>query len=424
MNEPGLDRTPRFSNSPRWSSTTKMVVAITLVAITGGLLLRFRQIIGPILASFVLAYLMYPLASLIVRRVRISWRFAVTLLYLLLLMIIIGSLTASGLALVEQVQSLITFLQRQVREFPEFIDQLSQTRIDLFGMFVLDFNQLNLDDITNSILGVVQPMLSELGSLVGAIASGAVSIVGWILFSLLISYFLLADSGGMREKLIQVRIPGYQEDINRMGEELGRIWNAFLRGQLTLFLITVGIYVLLLGVLGVRFYYGLALLAGLARFVPYIGPGVTWVTYGLVSFLQGTTLFGLQPLAYSLVVVGIALLVDIFMDNYVTPRMMGSALKVHPAAVMVAAIVSANLFGIIGMVFASPVLATLKLVITYIGKKMFDLDPWEDFQRGEAPPLPPIQDQIKAQWQQRITALQQARQAVARRVKRTRKPSI
>ena len=229
-----------------------MVVAITLVAITGGLLLRFRQIIGPILASFVLAYLMYPLASLIVRRVRISWRFAVTLLYLLLLMIIIGSLAASGLALVEQVQSLITFLQRQVREFPEFIDQLSQTRIDLFGMFVLDFNQLNLDDITNSILGVVQPMLSELGSLVGAIASGAVSIVGWILFSLLISYFLLADSGGMREKLIQVRIPGYQEDINRMGEELGRIWNAFLRGQLTCFMITGGIHVRRLGGLGVR----------------------------------------------------------------------------------------------------------------------------------------------------------------------------
>ena len=168
MNEPGLDRTPRFSNSPRWSSTTKMVVAITLVAITGGLLLRFRQIIGPILASFVLAYLMYPLASLIVRRVRISWRFAVTLLYLLLLMIIIGSLTASGLALVEQVQS--SRSPSCSGRYANFrVHRPAQwTRIDLFGMFVLDFNQLNLDDITNSILGVVQPMLSELGSLVGA----------------------------------------------------------------------------------------------------------------------------------------------------------------------------------------------------------------------------------------------------------------
>jgi hypothetical protein len=44
---------------------------------------------------------------------------------------------------------------------------------------------------------------------------------------------------------------------------------------------------------------------------------------------------------------------------------------------MVAAIVFASLFGLIGVILAAPVLATGKLLFTYVFRKMFDLDPWE-----------------------------------------------
>jgi len=150
-------------------------------------------------------------------------------------------------------------------------------------------------------------------------------------------------------------------------------------------LITVAVYSVLLGGLGVRYFYGLALLAGLARFVPYVGPAVAWTAYGLVAFFQGWTLFGISPIAYALVVVGVAWVTDVIMDNMVVPRLLADTLRVHPAAVMVAALVAARLLGIVGVVLAAPVVATGKLVVEYTLRKLADRDPWE----GIVTPPPP-----------------------------------
>ena len=88
--------------------------------------------------------------------------------------------------------------------------------------------------------------------------------------------------------------------------------------------------------------------------------------------------------------IGIAMLIDLLMDNFVVPKMMGDSLKIHPAAVMVAAIVFAQLFGLIGVLLAAPVMATVKLGSTYVVRKLFDLDPWEGFETGNIKPLPPV----------------------------------
>ncbi|HZW04309.1 MAG TPA: AI-2E family transporter [Anaerolineaceae bacterium] len=394
-----------------------MVVAITFVAIVAGLLLRFRSIVGPLLISFVLAYLFYPLADVLRKKTRLSWRFSVTLIFLLVLLLLIGLLTLGGLALVDQIQNLIDFLDRQIEMLPERLDQWSQIRIDLWGMFSFDLSELDLESIGNQLLNYVQPLLTRTGSVVGAIASGTASFLAWTFFALLVSYFILSDSGGMRDRLFTVRIPGYHEDIQRMSAELSRVWNSFLRGQLLLMAVTIVIYTVVLTVLGVNFSIGLALLAGLARFVPYVGPAVAWTTYGLVTFFQGGNYFGLEQLPYSLLVVGVALLIDVTMDNYVTPRVMGTALRVHPAAVMVAAIISANLFGLIGMVLAAPVLATIQLASTYALNKMFDQDPWAELQRSEPPQTIPITHELRRLFDLVRRTLGEWAQAVYRWVK-------
>ena len=56
---------------------------------------------------------------------------------------------------------------------------------------------------------------------------------------------------------------------------------------------------------------------------------------------------------------------------------MADALAVHPAAILVAALVGANLIGITGMILAAPVLATIQLLFRYVFRKLFDRDPWE-----------------------------------------------
>jgi predicted PurR-regulated permease PerM len=299
---------------------------------------------------------------------------------------LLGLLTWGGITIVEQIQSLIAFVNQTLTELPGFIDQLSHTTLTI-GPFVWDARNLDLSAVGNQILNIIQPMLSQMGSLFTTFASSAASLVGWVLFVLLVSFFILSETEGEPGRLLSIKIPGYNEDLRRLGIELGHIWNAFLRGQLIIIALTICIYIILLGILGVKYFYVLALLAGMARFVPYVGPAIAWTTLGLVSYFQGYTIFGLTPLVYALVIVGIAMLTDNIVDSMVTPRLMADTLRVHPAAVMVTALVAASLLGLIGVMLAAPVLATFKLFLEYVVNKMFDLDPWANM-KTLPPPKP------------------------------------
>lgn len=367
-------------SSPRWGPTTKLVVGLTLVAIVAALVVYFRGIIGPLLLAFILAYLFHPLAARLSRATRLNWRMSVNIIYLVLVILLIGFVALAGLTVVQQLQSLIEVIRDFVRfDLPDLLEQYSQLEISLDPLpFQFSLRQFDLQSVTDQIIGTLQGMLGRVGSLVGSLAGGAATTLGWGLFTILISYFLLADAGQFQKQLVSIEIPGYDQDLRRLGNDLMNIWNAFLRGQLIIFIMVIILYTLLLTILGVRFAFGIALMAGLARFVPYIGPLITWVVLGLVTLLQGSNHFGLPAWQFVILVLGLSMLLDQILDQIVTPRFLGQTLNVHPAAVLVAAIIMANLIGIIGLVLAAPVLATLKLLLRYTIRKMLDLDPWPE----------------------------------------------
>jgi predicted PurR-regulated permease PerM len=143
----------------------------------------------------------------------------------------------------------------------------------------------------SQVLGMVQPLLSRTGTLLGTVAGSAANFLGWTLFVLLVSYFTLIESKGLRDRIITVEIPGYSHDFARLSRDLGRIWNAFLRGQIIIFFMAVIVYSIVLSVLGVHYAISLAFLAGLARFVPYVGPAVNWIILVLVTYFQVYKLF-------------------------------------------------------------------------------------------------------------------------------------
>ena len=104
-----------------------------------------------------------------------------------------------------------------------------------FGPFRFDFSTIDWMSIGQDILSYVEPVLGNLGGLVGTVASSAVSILGWTAFVLVVSYFFLLESGGLRNRIIQINVPTYAEDYRLLSQKLGRIWNAFLRGQTIIF---------------------------------------------------------------------------------------------------------------------------------------------------------------------------------------------
>jgi predicted PurR-regulated permease PerM len=384
-----MNEVKQAPSSPRWSSTTKLVIAISAIVLIAALTFYFRSIVGPLILAFILAFFLQPVGGYLSKILKISWRASVNLIYLVLLIFLIALFTASGIAVAQQAQSLYEFVNRFVSDLPNTIANLSAQTYKL-GPFELNLSHYDLASLANQLLNLIRPILGQAGTLVKQIATQTATGVGWGLFVLLISYYLLAESGQIRENLVFINVPGYGEDTRRLARELANIWDAYLRSQLVIMLLVVISYYIVLSILGVHLTLVLALMAGLARFVPYIGPWITWITTALVTFLQTGNHFNLDPLVFTIIVIGICIMMDQVFDYGIVPRLMGQALRVHPASVLIAALIAANLIGLVGLVLAAPVLATLNLVGGYVGRKMFDLEAWPEQEKKPFTPEFPL----------------------------------
>lgn len=376
-------------DSPPWNWPAKLISGLALVAVAIWLLVQFQNFLGPIIVSFLLTYLFHPAASFLQKKVKLSWRASVTIIYVVVVIALLGLLTWGGLALLDQVQNLINFIENNINQIPQLITDLTQNTHQI-GPFEFSLSGLAWSDISDQIVGAIQPVIGQIGSIAGSVATGAANVFLVLAIILLISYFMLAESKGVTNRLENIQIPGYAADFQRMGQELNNIWNAFIRGQLIVVLITIVVYTIYLGSMGIQFFFGLALVAALGRFIPYIGAWITWIAYGLVALLQGSTIFNLPSGIYALILLGGAILIDTMLDNLLVPKVMSENLKVHPALVLVGALIAVDLLGVVGILLAAPVLATLKLGFGYIFDKLTDQDPWEE--------LDNIQPEDKAKW--------------------------
>ena len=379
MTDPGYQASTPSSvpNSPKWNWTTKLVIGLVLAAALFFMLIRFQNILGPVLLSFIISYLIYPVANFLHKKLKIGWRASVSIIYIIIALVILALLTWGGISLIQPVQNLISFIQNNIDELPALIENLADQSI-MIGQREISLSFLGNTQLVNQAIGAVQPLLGKAGTLVGKIFSSGANLVFWIILMLLISYFVLAETEGIAGRLIHVNLPGYEDDIKRMRRELSFIWNAFIRGELIVITTAIIVFTIVLGTLGMQYFFVLSLVAAFGRLIPYVGAWVSWISFGLVALLQANTPFGLTPFWYMVLVVGVALIVDNILDNVLVPKVMSNALRVHPAAILLAALIGAQLLGVIGVILAAPVLASLQLIFRYLIKKMTDTDPWED----------------------------------------------
>ena len=367
--------------SPYWNTTTKLVFGLTIVAILAGIFLYYRSIVSLLILAFIITYLFRPVVIYLTDKTEMSWRLSTTLLFVLIIIMLIGLLTGAGLAIAQQVTSLVRVLQDFVENLPELANDLTV----YLGQFGTIGEIINLNDLANRALEAIQPFLGQLGSIVGTIATGAAASLGKLFFVVFVAYFILAESSQVGNISIE-QIPQYDYDVRRMSRQLRIIWDSFFRGQIIIFMMVFVIYLIVLSALGVRYSIALAAMTGLAVFVPYVGIWVTASVLFLVTFLQPTNYFGLLPWQYAALILAVTVVINFTFDNYITPRFLGRTLDIHPAAVLVAALGMASLLGIVGIFLAAPVVATLKLLGIYVFKKMFDLDPWPE-PEVELPPI-------------------------------------
>jgi predicted PurR-regulated permease PerM len=245
---------------------------------------------------------------------------------------------------------------------------------------------LDMSQIMQQVIAAVQPLMSQSAVFIGQVASYTASGIGWAIVIFVLSIYFAIDlprfAGLISHAIYQ---PGYRRDVERILHEFGHIWNSYLRGQSTLAVLIAVIFSVTLWLLGVRYSLALGILAGVLEFIPYLGPAIIIGLTTLVAVFQSSNWLGLSPVWYGVIVLAAGLTIQQIDGNWLNPRVVGRALGLHPLLIIVGAIIGGTLAGILGVILAAPVLATLKLLSTYTWRKMFDLDP---FPEPESSPLP------------------------------------
>jgi predicted PurR-regulated permease PerM len=350
-------------------------VSLALVAILLWLLAKFQGYFSLILISLVFTVLLRPLVRWLSERLKIKWGISAVIVYLVAALVLIGLLTWGGIALFGQLQNLITLLSSSVNNLIVTLSKWSNQVVTV-GPFSFQVPELTTKYLSDLLIGQVQPILEGAGGLIATAVAGGANLLFRLFMMYLISFFITAESTRAEDQPL-LTLKGYEQDIARMKKEVANIWSAFLRGQFLVVFTAFVIYSIFLSIMGLPFSLGLAIIIALGRFVPYVGAWVGWITTGIVGLIIRPTPFGLLPLAYVGIIIAFALVIDNILDNILTPKVMGNALRVHPAGVLVMALIGSQLFGLIGIMIAAPFLATLKLIFHYVLSKLTDQDPWQ-----------------------------------------------
>lgn len=373
----------RAANSPGWQPGTRLAVGVLMIILLSLLLYLLRQLLAPVILAFLLAYILYPVIRRLEKRLGSRRGLAVGLVYVVILLLLGGTTTGIGIAFSRGLASLGEFLERVSRGLPEFVDGLVDLQFAV-GPWVV--NLTSIEYLAESLTSAITPLLSQTGSLLTGLAGATATLVGNALILLVIGFYVLLYFERIQDWLISLVPAPYQSDARTLMSDTGKIWQAFLRGQLLLALVVGVATAVVMAILGVRFALGIGLIAGVLEFIPIFGPLVTGIISVLVALFQGSNHWGLTPFVFALVVAGASLVIQQIENNILVPRIIGHSLDLNPLVVILALLAAGSLAGVVGLLLAAPAVATLKLIFGYLYWKTVGVQP--PVSRAAALPAP------------------------------------
>jgi predicted PurR-regulated permease PerM len=351
--------------APRWSPTLKRVVVAVLVVGLVFVIYRAGDIVRPFLWAAILGYILLPVVRAFENRLTNHRGMAAGIVFIAVLLLLAGGVRFLAPLAVEQGQ---TFQ----RSLPTLIANAQNTLAETL-------DQMGAEDLVPIVFGPISTAPLEVSRNVANLALPF--IVGFSHFLLEFLVFLIATFFFLRDwpRLInwskRLVPPASRHELLPLGAQVSILLSRYVRGQLLLVAIMSTATTIGLTVFGVPFSLLLGLLTGVLEVIPIIGPITAGAIACLVA-LGNPNPFGWSQLAY---VGAIAIMYTVLRhaeDYFVIPLVIGRIVRLHPALVIFSLLAGGAVFGLIGVVLAVPVAATLRLVLIYVSAKLRDSDPY------------------------------------------------
>jgi predicted PurR-regulated permease PerM len=322
-------------------------------ALAGCLFYLLAPVLTPFVAAGLLAYMGDPFADKLQRlkmprTVAVVVVFLSTFLLLALLIVLIGPLVKT------QINALFQAL-------PDIARQVEQVWLPT----VLGW--LNVEPGEDVGIGAFLARYSDMfGSWSGKILLGvgksggvlAAAVLSLFLIPIL-TFYLLRDWDSFMVHLGALVPESQRETVFGLAKETDAVLGAFLRGQILVMLALAGIYSLGLSLIGLKFAVAIGVVAGLVSFVPYLGFVFGIVLAGMTVVLEPNPLWNLVGV---IVTFTVAQLIE---GAFLTPKLVGDRIGLHPVLVIFAVAAGGQLFGFFGILLALPAAAVLSVLVRF-----------------------------------------------------------
>jgi predicted PurR-regulated permease PerM len=370
-----------------WASATKYLMATALVLF--GLLVLYwsRGFLPVLITAGLIAFVIRPLIGWFHNRLRFPRSLATGVAYLIAALVILSipliiiPTVWSGIdelrradygPIFSGIESAIVGAQQTLGGIPVLGDVLSRSLEPINELLrTLQQGALPQLAVPSTLLESLNLSLSSLGALTGVVGPVVAWFVGAAL-TLLISVYLSSSRYSLRRFVLARLPPAYAPEIAALFARIGWTWGSFLQGQLKLMLF-IGVVVFLGNLLlGNRYAAMLGIISGVLELIPSLGPALALIPGLLVALIFGSSWIGVNHFIFAIIVLIFYLLVQIFENQVVVPRVLGDAVELPPLVVLIGVIVAGSQAGILGALIAVPVIGTAREVVGYVYGKIIE----------------------------------------------------
>ena len=346
-----------FNDTSEKGNTWRMLLVVAGIVLAGGVLFAWSRVLFPVLVGFLIAYGTHPLASFFEKH-----RLPRILAFLLILLLFIGLLSLIFLVFLPAIVHETMFIGQKFPVWRKVIEKHVGALLAELELRYPDAYSLLQERLTQwaqeNLPSIAQRLVGWLMGIIGS-AIGMVSTVLSLVLIPVITAYLTVDFRKFVNAL-QILVPRpVLPAVQRIMREVNQVLKDFVRGQLLVAMALGAMYTA--GLLIVRAPMALVIgpLAGFFALVPYLGFVLGFGAAALLTFLEYQDLWHVMGV---LVTFGVAQSVD---GWFLTPRLLGKRVGLHPVWILVALLLGGELFGLPGMVVAVPVASALRVVVQH-----------------------------------------------------------
>lgn len=312
------------------------------------LLSLLSPVLMPFVLAGVLAYALHPLVERLHTRRVPRWLgagLAITLLMLVMMAVV--------LLIVPVITKQLPLLKEQV---PVLLDKFNEWLVPVLGRFGVEL-QVDVAQVRGWLQRIISGHEGEIiDGLLSSLRIGGsalMAVAGNLVLAPIVAYYLLLDWNNVVDRSKGLIPPRWRVSVQDFLDETDQVLGQYLRGQLLVMVVLAVFYTVGLALVGLKLALPIGVFTGLAVFVPYLGFGLGLVLALMAAALQFQALLGVA-LVGAVYAVG-----QVVESMYVTPKLLGERIGLHPIAVIFALMAFGHLLGFVGVLIALPASAVL-----------------------------------------------------------------